>query len=105
MGAYRFKAGSRIEIYNLATGEKRSFHAIDAKTCLSRGGWSLDPPAVVSQEQAIEAVEPLTEPIKAEPSKDDLVAYAVELKIGSASALQRWSIAKLVAEIAKAKGD
>jgi hypothetical protein len=59
VGAYKFKAGSRVELYNLNTGEKQSFHAIDAKTCLERGGWSLDQPLAATQ------ASPSNVPVKA----------------------------------------
>lgn len=52
MEAHKFKAkaGSRVDLFNLKTGDKQSFHAIDAKLCLERGGWSLDAPVAASPE-------------------------------------------------------
>lgn len=59
MEAHKFKAkaGSRVELFNLKTGEKQSFHAIDAKLCLERGGWALDAPTAASPDP----VEPVAQ--------------------------------------------
>lgn len=35
---------SRVTLYNLKTGEAHSFHPVDARECLARGGWSEQPP-------------------------------------------------------------
>ncbi len=35
---------TRVTLYNLKTGEARSFHPVDARECLARGGWSKEPP-------------------------------------------------------------
>lgn len=35
---------TRVTLYNLKTGEAHSFHPVDARECLARGGWSEQPP-------------------------------------------------------------
>lgn len=34
---------SRKTLYNTETGEAQSFHLVDARECLARGGWSETP--------------------------------------------------------------
>lgn len=41
---YKFRAGSRVTLFNLDTGEPSNFHPVDAKVCLDRGGWSVESP-------------------------------------------------------------
>jgi hypothetical protein len=101
---YKFNAGSRVELYNVKTGEKVSFHAIDAKACLQRGGWSLDPVAVDEAEPASDIVPGETEKTDDVPLDfDALCARAAELKLAAPSTLKRWSAEKLQAEIAMAE--
>lgn len=40
---------TRVTLYNLKTGEARSFHPIDARECLARGGWSEQPPRKIKK--------------------------------------------------------
>lgn len=76
---FKAKAGSRVELYNLKTGDKQSFHAIDAKTCLERGGWSREPPVATPQAQVepdLQEEAPMVTPAsdqgeKAEPKGDE----------------------------------
>lgn len=34
---------TRVTLYDAKTGEARSFHPIDARECLARGGWQETP--------------------------------------------------------------
>lgn len=36
---------SRVTLYNVKTGEPHSFHPVDARECLARGGWQETPVA------------------------------------------------------------
>lgn len=69
----KMQALSRVTLYNIETGQSKSFHPIDARACLERGGWSAEPPAPVidlddlkSQpelpDKPVTAVEPNIEP-------------------------------------------
>lgn len=76
MGAYKFRAGTRVELYNLKTGEKQSFHGVDAKMCLERGGWSLDAPATAPQ--AVELQEEQRAPVESAEGDEEKASTAIE---------------------------
>jgi len=113
----KFKAGSRVTLYNIETGAEQAFHPVDAKACLARGGWSLEAPnvAVDTEPDDSELIAQATEGPDAGPEdpepiideipdgqgegKEALIEKASDRGLGAPSTLKRWSIERLEREI------